>query len=178
MTRDLFVRALDRLEQARTRSPRDAQIRRMLAQTRAARAEFLGRLGQLRESLDDWDRAMGLAADTDILAFRLGRATTLSLSSDYRAALAEAVAADRSIDDRANLRMTSALAHAVLSNAIRRDRSLTQDAEPKVSPLSSRRLSNRSATPGDHRPIKMPDDYWKLQPMVRAEPCCVKKVDL
>ena len=52
----------------------------------------------------------------------------LSLSSDYRAALAEAAAADRSIDDRANLRITSALAHAVLSNAIRRDRSLTEDA--------------------------------------------------
>jgi len=124
----LFVRALDRLDQARTRSPRDARIRRMLAQTLAARAEFWGRLGQRRESLDDWDRAMALAADTDILAFRLGRAATLSLSSDYRTALAEAAAADRSIADRANLRMTSALAHAVLSNAIRRDRSLTPDA--------------------------------------------------
>jgi len=123
-----FVRALDRLDQARTRYPRDARIRRMLAQTLAARAEFLRRLGQLQESLNDWDRAMTLAADSDILAFRLGRATTLCLSSDYRAALAEATAADRSLDDRADLRMTSALAHAALSDAIRRDRSVTPDA--------------------------------------------------
>jgi len=123
--RILFVRALDRLDQARTRSPRDARIRRMLAQTLAARAEFLTRLGQLQESLNDWDRAMTLAADSDIRAFRLGRATTLSHSSDYRAALAEAAAADRSSDDRADLRIASALAHAALSDAIRRDRSLT-----------------------------------------------------
>ncbi len=99
----------------------------MLARTLAARAGFLRRLGQLRESLDDWDRAIALAADTDVPAFRLGRATTLSLSSDYRAALAEAAAADRSIDDRDDQHMTSALAHAALSDAIRRDRSLTQD---------------------------------------------------
>jgi len=85
-------------------------------------------VGQLQESLDDWDRAMTLAADTDILAVRLGRATTLSLSNDYHAALAEAAAADWSLDDRADLRMTSALAHAALSGAIRRDQSLTPDA--------------------------------------------------
>ncbi len=42
------------------------------------------------------------------------RATTVSFSSDYRAALLETAEADRSIDDRANLRLTSALAHAVL----------------------------------------------------------------
>ncbi len=126
--RTLFVRALDRLDQAHTRSPRDVRIRHMFVQTLAARAEFLGRLGQLRESLDDWDRAMSLAADTDILALRLGRAKTLSLSRDYRAALAEAAAADRSIDNRANLPITSAAAHAALSDAIRRDRSLTPDA--------------------------------------------------
>src|SRR5208282_4324539 len=69
-----------------------------------------------------------LAADTDILAFRLGRAATLSRSSDYRTALAEAAAADRSLGDRADLRLTSALAHSVLSSAIRGDRSLTPDA--------------------------------------------------
>jgi len=126
--RALFTRALDRLDQARTRSPRDARVRRMLAQTLAARAEFLGRLGQFRESLEDWDRALSLAADTDLPEFRLGRAATLSRTSDYRAALAEAAAADRSMNDRGDLHMNSALAHALLSNAIRRDRSLTQDA--------------------------------------------------
>jgi tetratricopeptide (TPR) repeat protein len=126
--RSLFVRAVDRLDQARARSPRDALIRRMLGQTLAARAEFLRRLGLLRESLDDWDRALALTGDADLVAFRLGRAATLSLSSDYRGALAEAATADRSIGDRANLRITSALAHAVLFNAIRRDRSLTEEA--------------------------------------------------
>jgi tetratricopeptide (TPR) repeat protein len=126
--RALFARALDRLDRARARSPRDVQIRRTLARTLAARAKFLRRLGQLRGSLDDWDRAIALAADTDALAFRLGRAATLALSGDYRAALAEAAVADRSIDDRADLRMASALAHAVLADAIRRDRSLTQAA--------------------------------------------------
>ncbi len=138
--RALFARALDRLDRARARSPQDVLIRRTLARTLAARADLLRRLGQLRGSLDDWDRAIALAADTDALAFRLGRAATLALSirlgraatlalsSDYRAALAEADVADRSIDDRADLRMTSALAHTVLADAIRRDRSLTQAA--------------------------------------------------
>jgi tetratricopeptide (TPR) repeat protein len=125
--RILYARALDRLDQARKRSPRDARIRRMLARTLAARAEFLGRFGQLRESLDDWNRAMALAADTDVLEFRLGRATSLARSSDYRSAVADVMAADRSIDDRANLRIGSALSHAALSEAIRRDRSLTRD---------------------------------------------------
>ncbi len=129
--RALFVRALDRLNQAHARSPRDVRIRRMLAQTLAARALFLRRLGELRESLDDWDRALALAAESDVLAFHLGRATTLSLSSDYRAALAEAAAADRSIDDRADLRMISAGVHAAISSAIRRDRSLTEDARAR-----------------------------------------------
>jgi hypothetical protein len=85
-------------------------------------------LGQVRESLDDWDRAIAGATDADILAFRLGRVIALSISRDYRIALAEATAVDRSIDDRANQRIISALAHAVLSDAIRRDRSLTQVA--------------------------------------------------
>ena len=48
------------------RSPRDVQIRRTLARTLAARADLLRRLGQLRGSLDDWDRAIALAADTDV----------------------------------------------------------------------------------------------------------------
>ena len=126
--RALFAGALDRLDRARALSPRDAQVRRTLARTLAARADLLRRLGQLRGSLDDWDRAIALAADTDALAFRLGRAATLALSSDYRAALAEAAVADRSIDDRADVRIASALAHAVLADAIRRDRSLTQAA--------------------------------------------------
>jgi serine/threonine-protein kinase len=125
--RTLFDRALDRLEQARTRSPQDARIRRILARTLAARAEFLGRLGQVGESLDDWDRATALAADVDILEFRLGRATSLALSGDYRSALADVTAADQSIDDRADLRISSASSHAALSDAIRRDRSLTRD---------------------------------------------------
>jgi tetratricopeptide (TPR) repeat protein len=123
--RALFARALDR---ARARSPQDMQIRRTLARTLAARADLLRRLGQRPESLDDWDRAIALAEDTDALAFRLGRAATRALTSDYRAALAEAALADWSIDDRADLRMASALAHAVLADAIRRDRSLTQPA--------------------------------------------------
>ena len=126
--RVLFARVLDRLEQARTRSPRDRRIRGTLARTLAARAGFLGRLGQLRESLDDWDRAMALAADTDVLAFRLGRRNQpSSRSSDYRSALADVTTADRSIDDRADLRIASALSHVALSDAIRRDRSLTRD---------------------------------------------------
>ena len=169
--RTLFARALDGLDRARTRSPRDARIRRMLARTLAARAGFLRRLGQLRESLDDWDRAIALAADTDVPAFRLGRATTLSLSSDYRAALAEAAAADRSIDDRDDQHMTSALAHAALSDAIRRDRSLTQDGAPSVSPPRSRRPSNRSARPGDRRPIGMPDGYLTGSATATSTPC-------
>ena len=130
--RTLFVRALDRLDQARARSPRDARIRRLLARALAARAEFMGRLGQLGESLDDWDRATTLATDIDILEFRLGRATSLARSSDYRSALADVTAADRSIDDRANLRIGSALSHAALSDAIRRDRSLTRDVRRRV----------------------------------------------
>jgi eukaryotic-like serine/threonine-protein kinase len=129
--RALFVCALDRLNQAHARSPRDVRIRRRLAQTLAGRALFLRRLGQLRESLDDWDRALALAADSDVLAFHLGRATTLALSSDYRAALAEAAAADRSIDDRADLWMISAQAHVMLGSAIRRDRTLTQDSRAR-----------------------------------------------
>ncbi len=153
--RTLFVRALDRLDQAHARSPRDVRISRTLAQTLAARALFLRRLGALRESLADWDRALALAGDSDVLAFHLGRATTLSLSGDYRAALAEAAAADRSIDDRADLRMISAQAHAILSSAIRHDRSLTQDARAVVPPSRSRRLSNRSRRPGNQQPIKM-----------------------
>ncbi len=99
----------------------------MLARTLAARAEFLGRLGRLGVSLDDWDRATALAEEIDILEFRLGRATSLARSSDYRSALADVTAADRSSDDRANLRIGSALSHAALSDAIRRDRSLTRD---------------------------------------------------
>jgi tetratricopeptide (TPR) repeat protein len=130
--RALFARALDRLDQARTRSPRDARIRRSLAQTLAARAEFLARLGQPQQSLEDWDRAIALAVDTDVIAYRLGRTTTLSLSSDYRAALAETAAAERSIDDRDNLRMTSALAHSMLSKAIRRDQTLTPNARAQA----------------------------------------------
>ncbi len=125
--RALFVRALDRLNQAHARSPRDVRIRRRLARTLADRALFLRRLGQLRESLDDWDRALALAADSDVPAFHLGRATTLALASDYRAALAEAAAADRSIDDRADLWMISAQAHVMLGSTIRRDRILTRD---------------------------------------------------
>jgi serine/threonine protein kinase/tetratricopeptide (TPR) repeat protein len=126
--RALFGRALDRLDQAQTGSPRDVRIRRTLAQSLAARAEFWARSGQLRESLADWDRALALAAETDVLALRLGRATTALLSNDYRAALAEAGAVDRSIDDRDNLRLASVVAHAQLSSAIRRDQSLTPDA--------------------------------------------------
>ena len=91
-------------------------------------AEFLRRIGQPRESLGDWDRALALAEGTDVIAFRLGRAATLALLSGYRAALGEAAAADRSIGDRGSLRMTSALAHTMLSRAIRRDRSLGQSA--------------------------------------------------
>ncbi len=126
--RALFIRALDRLEQARTRAPRDARIRRMLGQTFARRAEFLRRIGQPQESLENWDRAPALAEDADVPVFRLGRATTQALLSDYQAALAEAAASDHSIDDRGSLRMTSALAHVAMSRAIRRDRSLGQDA--------------------------------------------------
>ncbi len=131
LARTNFAYALDRLEQARMRSPRDARLRHMLGRTLAARAAFLWRLGQFGESLADWDRAISLAADTDLVAFRLGRAATLSLSSDYRAALAEAAAADQSLDDRADLRINSALTHAVLSSAIRRDQSLRQDARAR-----------------------------------------------
>ena len=127
-SRTLFVRALDWLEQARTRSTQDVRLGQMLAQTLAARGEFLRRLGQLRESLDDWNRAIALAPDADILALGLGRVITLSFSRDYRAALAEAAAADRAIVDQANERLISAQAHAVLSNTVRHDRSLTHDA--------------------------------------------------
>ena len=75
---------------------------------------------------------LALAAGTDVLEFRLGRAATLcALRADYRAALAEAAAADRSIDDRGSLRVTSALVHAVLSAAIRRDPSLAQDVRAR-----------------------------------------------
>jgi tetratricopeptide (TPR) repeat protein len=80
--RALFIRALDRLEQARTRAPRDARIRRKLSQTFAGRAEFLKRIGQPRESLADWDRALALAADADVVAFRLGRAASQALLLD------------------------------------------------------------------------------------------------
>ena len=46
-----FSQALNLLEKARSRSPRDEQIRREMVQTLASHAEFLGRLGKLEESL-------------------------------------------------------------------------------------------------------------------------------
>jgi eukaryotic-like serine/threonine-protein kinase len=46
-----FSRALKLLDQARTRSPGDERIRRAMVQTLAGHAEFLGRLGEVRESL-------------------------------------------------------------------------------------------------------------------------------
>ena len=56
-----FSRALKRLDQALARSPKDEQIRGILAQTLASRAEFLGRQGKFREALADWDRALAHA---------------------------------------------------------------------------------------------------------------------
>ncbi len=47
----LFGRALKRLDQARSRSPKDEQIRGILAQTVASRAEFLGRQAKFGEAL-------------------------------------------------------------------------------------------------------------------------------
>ena len=74
----LFDRALKLLDQARTRSPKDEHIRRMVVQTLASHAEFLERLGKVRESLADWDRAVAMAVGTDVLELRLGRAATLA----------------------------------------------------------------------------------------------------
>jgi eukaryotic-like serine/threonine-protein kinase len=124
----LFSRAFDLLEQARTRSPRDARIRCILVQTLAAHAEFLGRLGQVRESLADWDRALAQAVGDELLEVRLGRAATRARSGDYRAALADVATAERATPDRANLLIRFAAFHAGVSEAINRDPALSEAA--------------------------------------------------
>jgi len=124
----LFARALELLEQARARSSENAQIRRKLVEALAARAEFLGRLGRLRESLTDWDRALGLAAADDVHALRLGRAGTVARSGDHRAALAAAAAAEREASDRAGMPIRSAALHLLVADAINRDPALSSAA--------------------------------------------------
>ena len=72
---------------------------------------------------------------------------------------------------------TSALAHAALSDAIRRDRSLTRGRPRRaVSPPSSRRLSIRSARPGDRRPIEMPDGYITDSATTTSTPCATARL--
>ena len=124
----LFDRALKLLDQARTRSPKDEHIRRMVVQTLASHAEFLERLGKVRESLADWDRAVAMAVGTDVLELRLGRAATLGDSGDYRAALTSVADVERTKSDRAKSSILSAAFHASVMGAISRDSSLSQAA--------------------------------------------------
>jgi tetratricopeptide (TPR) repeat protein len=124
----VWAMAFDCLNQARTRSSEDAQIRRTLVQVLAAEAELLGRLGRLRESTNEWDRALRLAAGDDILALRLGRAMTLSRSGDYRTALADVAAAELATPQRASLLIRAAAVHAGVSEAINCDPALSEPA--------------------------------------------------
>ena len=120
-----FSRALELLEQARTRSPKDDRIRRTTVETLASRAESLERLGKVRESLAEWDRALATAAGEEIPALRLKRAATLARSGDYRAALASAADAERAKPVRAELWIESAAFRAGVLRGISRDSALS-----------------------------------------------------
>jgi tetratricopeptide (TPR) repeat protein len=123
--RPMFTRAVDLLDQARARSPEDARIRRTLVEVLAARAEFLGRLELVPESLADWDKALALAAGDDVLDVRLGRAALLSRSGAARTALADAAAAEREATDRPRLLIRLAVVYAQVSRAKSHDPALS-----------------------------------------------------
>ena len=128
-----------------SQSSEDTEISRTLVHTLAAQAEFLGRLGRLRESIIEWDRALGLAADADFVGLRLGRAATvlalgrLPHGSGRRRCRR---AWDTGSSQPADPRLRSTPAHPRLSTAIR---PCPKQPGLPVSPPNSKRVSTRSA---------------------------------
>ncbi len=126
--RSLFGRALKLLDPASRRSPADEQVRRILIQTLSSRAEMLARLGLLRESLADWDRALTLPAGAATAEVRLRRACVIARTGDYSAASTSDADAKGTEADRAKLLIRYAVLHACVLGAISRDSALSPSA--------------------------------------------------